>query len=476
MTIPARAAAGRTKAGGAALVWSRALEAAGFYGLLAGLAVAPVWLGSDRLVAWGANAAWYGGLVCLVEAGRLVSGVPHPVRLRRLWPPAAAIALVLFWIIAQISPGLPSAHPLWDLAGEALGRPLDATISLAPDQGRLALLRLVTALLVFWLALQGARDAARAHRLVAAVAVIGGLYAVYGLLAFILWPQALLWTPKRHYLDSLTSTFVNRNSYATYAGMGLVCALTLALGRLRLQGGAWPRRIAGLATQAIGIGGAWLGVAFVLGMALVLTGSRGGVGASLAGVVLLVALVLLRGRKGGGSLAFAAPAAILVIGVTIFAFGDFLGERLSAQGLRSDDRLVAYALTWLSIADAPLTGFGYGGFAQVFPMYRDDSLGPFGVWDRAHDTYLEAMQGLGLPAAGLFCLALAWLVGRCLGAALRRERASTAPLAAAAASLIVGLHAFVDFSLQAQGVALTWAALLGAGVAQSWSSRIATHR
>jgi len=35
----------------------------------------------------------------------------------------------------------------------------------------------------------------------------------------------------------------------------------------------------------------------------------------------------------------------------------------------------------------------------------------------------------------------------------------------------VALHAFVDFSIQLQGVTLTFAALLGAGTAQSWSSQ-----
>jgi hypothetical protein len=39
---------------------------------------------------------------------------------------------------------------------------------------------------------------------------------------------------------------------------------------------------------------------------------------------------------------------------------------------------------------------------------------------------------------------------------------------------LVGVHAFVDFSLQIQAVALAWTALLAAGLAQSWSSRIAT--
>jgi hypothetical protein len=45
------------------------------------------------------------------------------------------------------------------------------------------------------------------------------------------------------------------------------------------------------------------------------------------------------------------------------------------------------------------------------------------------------------------------------------------PIVATAASVLLGVHAFVDFGLQTQSVTLLWAALLGAGVAQSWSSR-----
>ena len=49
---------------------------------------------------------------------------------------------------------------------------------------------------------------------------------------------------------------------------------------------------------------------------------------------------------------------------------------------------------------------------------------------------------------------------------------STVPRVAAAVSFLVGIHALVDFSLQIQAVALTFMAVLGAGVAQSESSRL----
>jgi hypothetical protein len=67
--------------------------------------------------------------------------------------------------------------------------------------------------------------------------------------------------------------------------------------------------------------------------------------------------------------------------------------------------------------------------------------------------------------------AIGLLTFRCVLGAINRQRDSIAPIVATAAALLVGVHALVDFSLQIEAVALTFMALLGAGVAQSESSR-----
>ena len=94
-------------------------------------------------------------------------------------------------------------------------------------------------------------------------------------------------------------------------------------------------------------------------------------------------------------------------------------------------------------------------------MYRDASIGPMVRWDKAHNTYLELLQGLGIPAATILIAAVGSLVWLCVSGAISRRRFVTAPLAASAATAAVLLHAFVDFSLQMQAVAITWMALLG---------------
>lgn len=459
-----------------------ALDNGLFFAFIALLAWTPLWFGSNRPFAWGVNAIGFGGLAFLYEIALLATRRRHPVALKRLWFPALAFLSVCAWSLLQTAAFLPLGyqHPIWQMAREALGRDLPGSISVARDETIIALLRFVTCGLAFWLALQLCRSASRARRLVQAIAIIGAVYAAYGIVAFYVFPRTTLWFDKLDYFESVTSSFVNRNSYATYAGIGLIASLavclSLYLNSAERSGAAASRKLAAVVSLTVGHGGLWIACAFVIGVALILTGSRGGVMATLGGLFAFMLLSAVRGRKNAAVAGSGLLLLLLALGAAFFNFGDYFSDRLTAQGLASDDRLAVYAATWRSIADAPLFGLGDGTFAEVFPIYRDKTLDIFGLWDKAHNSYLELLQGLGVPLALLFLAALLWLAGRCVYAALTRRNAATAPLAASAAAIIVCLHSFVDFSLQIEAVALTWAALLGAGTAQSWSGKLATDR
>ncbi len=458
------------------------VDEAVFIAFLMALAWTPFWFGSNGPLAWGVYAVGYGGLALFFEIGLLATLRRHRVAPRRIWFPALAFAAVCVWSLIQTGSFIPTGyqHPIWPMAREALGVDLPGSISVNRDDTTVALLRFVTCALTFWLALQLCRQAARARRLARAIAIIGGLYATYGILGFFLFPHMILWFDKLAYVDSLTSSFINRNSYDTYAGLGLMATLAAAtslyLHRGGLQTAGLGRKMAHFIALTIGSGGLWISCAFIVAVALILTGSRGGFFATLGGLLTFLLLAGVRGRNNTVSLGFGLLMVGLAIGAAFFNFGDFLADRLTTNGLASGDRLAVYSLTWLSIADAPLLGFGDGTFQEIFPMYRDNTVDFINSWDKAHNSYLELLQGLGVPLASLLLAAIVLLFGRCVLAALTRRHSVTAPLAASAATVIVGLHAFVDFSMQIQAVALTWVALLGAGTAQSWSSKIATDR
>lgn len=445
-----------------------------FGGLIAGLAWVPFWFGGNRPWVWAVNAIYFCGLVAVYEARLLSTSGRHPVAIRRVRPAVAGVVVACLWSLVQTGTWLPTVfeHPVWQAARDALQLDIAGSISINRGASAVAMLRLITAAGVFWLALQLCRGARRARFLVQAVAAIGAAYAVYGIVAFVMFPGTILWFEKMSYVDSLTATFVNRNSYATYAAIGLVCAVSLVVSEIvrgpGLSGNA-GRHVANLLAGITGAAGAWLAAALVIALALMLTGSRGGIAAALAGLVSGLALALLQRRTNRRLAAAAGVATAVAVGSVAMAFGDMLAGRLGAFGFQSDDRLAVYATVLRSIADRPVLGFGYGTFEQVFPIYRDTSVGALGVWDKAHNTLLEVVQGLGIAVAAIFMLGAGWLVWRCFSGAFTRRCVASVPLAACAASVAVLSHALVDFSLQIQAVTLTWIALVGAGVAQSWS-------
>jgi O-antigen ligase len=169
--------------------------------------------------------------------------------------------------------------------------------------------------------------------------------------------------------------------------------------------------------------------------------------------------------------------AILVFGALLVAaafvvFGDVLIGKIARQGLQDENRIAVYAITIGSIINVPLLGYGYGTFADVFPMFRDQSVSTWGMWEQAHNTYLEVFQGLGLLFGSMLVGCVVLLVLRCVKGAMARQESEEIPCVAASVAFLLGVQALVDFSLQMQAIAITFMAVLGAGVAQSMSSRL----
>jgi O-antigen ligase len=345
-------------------------------------------------------------------------------------------------------------HAYWREARAALGLPYAGAISINPG----ATWNRLTALLayggIFWLALQSCRSNARARQVLFALAAGGLLYAAYGLFDFFESGTGVV-----------TSTFVNRNSYATYAGLTLFSGLGLVLGELSRRAGA------GTSLRAIAVdllarldAPLAMGVltCLVAGTALLLTQSRG------AFVALCAALVafLWSLRRGAvmTSRAFATATAMssiaLFFGLIWLAGEDTLG-RFPAADAHALNRLAYYRTTWEAIGDRPLLGTGYGTYADAFRAYNHPGTGTYFL-DKAHNTYLQLIMELGWPAAAALYAGLALLVFRCV-----QGQRSVYPAVLAACSALVAVHSLVDFSLEMPANAATYALLLGVGCAQA---------
>ena len=140
--------------------------------------------------------------------------------------------------------------------------------------------------------------------------------------------------------------------------------------------------------------------------------------------------------------------------------------RFAASDAQALNRLTYYRTTWEAIWDRPLLGTGYGTYADAFRAYNHPDTGTYFL-DKAHNTYLQVIMELGWPAAAALYSGLALLVFRSLQAPLPQGGTAALPAVLAACSVLVAVHALVDFSLEMPANAATYALLLGVGCART---------
>ena len=436
--------------------------------------LSPLPLGTVDALAWGPLAIVVGfGVAAWSLSAPLTRSDQAAIALSRCWSFVLPFALVGAWSVAQGQIGLPDGlhHPLWADAAAALRAQHAGWPALDPFAGGSALVKLLLPAGIFWLALMTGREPRQARLVLVALAVAGFLYASYGLIIHFSGVERILWFDKTSYLGTVTATFVNRNSYATYAGLGLIVTTGLLLASLADEDGAergLRARLHALLTILLErdwpLVLAWVAIA----SALLLTGSRGGLLAVTAGLcTLLAAFALRRGSRAG--LTLISVGLILAAGVGLFAVsGETTSIRLAGAENDVAGREHIYALSLQAIAERPLTGWGHGSFPDVFRLVRDEAVEQNVVM--AHNSYLELALELGLPAAALLIAAIIALFVRCWIGVRVRRRDSIYPCVGIGATVLVGTHAFVDFSLQIPAVAMTYALIMGVAVAQSWRS------
>jgi O-antigen ligase len=206
----------------------------------------------------------------------------------------------------------------------------------------------------------------------------------------------------------------------------------------------------------------------ILSAALILTHSRGGfLSTAIAGIVLLVCCNYRRRFRNRRSL-YAIALAIAAAGIVFFITSEVLLKRIDHTRLDENSRLIAYQVITASTRDNPILGFGYGTFADSFRLYRTDTINAY--LDRAHNTYLENAFELGWPAALLLFAVIATLFLTCIQGLRRRGRDWIYPATGIAATVLVAIHSYFDFSLQMPAVAMTYACILGVACAQAHSS------
>jgi len=354
--------------------------------------------------------------------------VTLPVLLLAALPAVQVIRLPHGWA-NWLSPGF----------GRVGGSPL-GILSVYPYATTLALLRWLSYAAFLIAALEVLRRPGAVRTALSVIGALGVAEAVYGVGNLWLGNHYLLWVPRESYLEDAAGTLVNRNHYA--AVMELCLPALLAARWLA------PRR----ASDERGVTAMYLAGATVMGLAVVLSHSRGGILCLAAGLVVAAALAPrdAEGRRG--------RRAVGVLGVLVLAYSAYVGldpvVQRFAQLPAERPRPALWRDTVSLVRDFPVTGAGAGTFEMIFPAYRHHMREQVG-YAHAHQDYLElAAEG------GVVAVALALMAAGGFAAALRvgfsglrgRRRLALGALAAGITAIL--LHAAVDFPLHIPGLVL----------------------
>lgn len=423
-------------------------------------------------------------LWCAVLGIAIISASTKLIRRQHFMLIGLAILVIVAYAFVvheqlAVKPWIASPHELWGEAARVLGDPIEPSVSVARNQPFFSLGAPLANMLAVVCSFIVCIDRYRARQLFLVVAWSGVVYAVYGIAAYLVDPTHVLWREKIAYRDVLTSTFVNRNTAAVYFGSCAVLWLLRFCQSLRqhLPSGQiyWrgvPRRLLSDLPRSVVLSLAMLLLCLA---ATLMTNSRAGILLSLATLILTFVIFFRRDlpKRGGVIAAFAIGGLVALL--TIIVLGGNVVGRIETQGFSDEGRLETYKSTLKMIADYPWFGTGLGTFVWNFPAYRSANVPMWGVFDRAHSTPLELASDLGLPLA--FLIFSAW-VGALLvllhGIKIRR-RGVIFPIGAFSVAALAISHSTIDFSLQIPGYSITVFALVGAGLAQSFSG-ISIHK
>ena len=354
--------------------------------------------------------------------------------------------------------GLVQMLPLRDVSsGGATAIPLVNTLSLDPNSTRLVLVQLASLLVYFAATLVFIDTRHRLQVLVRTIMVFGFLLAILGLTQSITSPTKVYWFRELNQSTAF-GPFINRHHFAGY--MELTIALPLGL----LFAGAVDKE-----KRII-----YLFIAGLMGVALVMTASRGGIISLVAEIFFLMIVTAIwrkpsehrrrtkhRFRHLLGRLG--ATGALLVglfLGVILLG-GEFSITRF-IDTVNTDDPTTGRAHFWsvtLDIIKAhPYIGTGLGAFGVIYTKY-DTRSGLYRL-EQAHNDYLQVLSDAGIIGAVLALSFVLLLFGKAIARARSRDdfRRGVA-LAALGGCFAVLVHSFFDFTLHTTSNALLFLVL-----------------
>jgi O-antigen ligase len=380
------------------------------------------------------------GIFGLLLFGPLAFGAVEPWSIFVL--EAGSVALFLFWIgkgtvlDGQIKVGWnPLFLPMGVFAALIVAQLAFRVTAYPHDTAALALQYFAYAMLCF-LAGQTLLRGAQARSLALIFSVYGAGRAGVALLLGMSSNGKLYWMRQPRSGGWIYGPYVNHNHYAGLMEMLVPIPLIVSLTRL-----APPKvRAVAAATAAVMVG------------TIFLSGSRGGMIAIVAELIILAASLVRQKRSLRTAIGIAVFLAI-VVGLLVWIGGGELSQRIATAGpghteLSSDIRTYINRDGLRMFLKKPVLGWGLGTFPIVYPEFRTFYTNFF--VNEAHNDYLQLLVEMGL----LGFATMLWFVVTLYVRAFKKIRNWPTEMSGAVTlACLLGLsgilvHSAVDFNLQ----------------------------
>lgn len=300
------------------------------------------------------------------------------------------IALILIGIL-QILPIASSP-----VSSDLLSIPAANTLSIDPNTTRLAVITLIIYLIFFAASLTFIDTQSRMRKMVFTIITFGSFMAFLGIIQFLTGTDTI-YGLRPNSGTSPFASYANKHHFA--ALMEMIIGLTLSL----LYGGATKKDKRLLLIIAV----------LLMGVCVLLTGSRGGLLSLLAVVGFVTVFNLISKRSGsressGSGNKFILIAASLALIVVLLGFALFLGAGTDLKrgaGLTemediSTGRFHFWGIALQVIKDNPILGTGLDTFGTIFTKH-DTWNGSLRV-EQAHNDYLQIFSDAGI--LGFLCV------------------------------------------------------------------------
>ncbi len=326
------------------------------------------------------------------------------------------------------------------------------SLSLAPNETRFAVIQLIIYLVFFAAAYLVLNNESRLRKMVYIIMVFGAGMAFFGILQRLASADDLIYGLRQSFQANPFGSFVNQHHFAAFMEMTIALPLALLFGKSTKK----DKRVLLIIT------------AVIMGIAILMTSSRGGF-LSLLGVTgFIVAANMLKKRRDleesskaeknrhyrrNFALAGSGLALIIVIfGIVLYLTNDSTLDRVITMQTGTDDisngRTHFWNVAWQIFKDYPILGSGLDSYGAAFPNY-DTWNGHYRL-ERAHNDYLQILSDAGI--IGFLCVAgFIYLLFRqslrLIAKAESRFRRNTA-IGALAGCFGILIHSFFDFPLR----------------------------